>query len=147
MIMKLRNGKKNRELDAGILQSIEGRRNHLYENYNLPPDQRMRAELLFAEMERLGRECRSVTEFEHRFHNRTLSRELYDIMLDNGYCLRSTWTKLFPETPSTDTPASPAPTGKPAVSDRLRKLFGGLSIKRDKKRNTETGSSRTSTRQ
>jgi hypothetical protein len=95
--MKPGKNKKERTLNAAIAQDIGQKRNYLYSNYNLSPDQKMRAEMLFADMERVGMECRDLKEFEYIYHNRTLSRELYRLMLDNGHCLRSTWMTMYPE--------------------------------------------------
>ena len=99
--MKRRETNNEQETDAAILQAIERKRDNLYNNYNLPPDQQERAEMLFAEMERMGSECRNLKEFNERFFHQTLSREFYKLMLDNGIFVR------FPAIQSIPEPAMP----------------------------------------
>jgi hypothetical protein len=80
--------KKEREMNAGVLASIEEMRSHFYSNYDLPPAERLKAEMLFADIKRACRECRSRKEFEEMFYHRTLSRDLYRMMLDFSFYIR-----------------------------------------------------------
>ncbi len=85
--MKRGTDKRERPTDA-IARLIEAKRASLFDSYNLPPVERERAEMLFAEMRRVGDECRDLDEFNERFYHRTLSREYYRLMTDNGMYVR-----------------------------------------------------------
>ncbi len=62
-------------MDNEILRSIEERRNTLYGHYDLPPDERAKAEELFGRMEELGRGCTGRAEFETKFAGSQLGGE------------------------------------------------------------------------
>lgn len=69
-------------MDSGILQSIEIRREALYAHYDLPPEERRKAEALFARMERLGQGCRDQADFEQKFMTQTLNREYNNLFVE-----------------------------------------------------------------
>ncbi len=85
--MKRTTDKRGKPAEA-IARLIEAKRASLFDSYNLPPAERERAEILFAEMRRVGGECRTLDEFNDRFHHHTLARELYLLMADNGMYVR-----------------------------------------------------------
>jgi hypothetical protein len=75
-------------MDTEVLASIEEMRSHIYSSYDLPAAERLRADMLFAEITRVGRECRNKREFEEMFYHRTLSRDLYRMMLEFALYVR-----------------------------------------------------------
>ena len=69
-------------MDMEIIQSIEAMREALYRHYDLPDDARIKAESLFARMERFGRECRDRSEFERKFATQTLRSEYNNLFVE-----------------------------------------------------------------
>jgi hypothetical protein len=67
-------------MDAGIKKLIDAHREVVNRYYDLPPEERRKAEALFARMERFGGECRNRAEFERKFATQTMLRE-YNLML------------------------------------------------------------------
>lgn len=69
-------------MDSEILKSIQTKRKAIYDYYDLPPEERRRAEAIFTLMELLGKECRNSSEFEERFHTMTLNREYNNLFVE-----------------------------------------------------------------
>lgn len=69
-------------MDEKILQFIASRREALYAHYDLPPDERDKAEAVFRRMEQFGRECRDLADFEHKFATLTLNGEYNNLLVE-----------------------------------------------------------------
>jgi hypothetical protein len=67
-------------VDEGIKKMIEGRREVVDRYYDLPPEERSKAEALFARMEQFGNRCRDQAEFARKLTTLTMDRE-YNLML------------------------------------------------------------------
>lgn len=59
---------------------IDARREDIDKYYDLPPEERRKADELFARMEQCGNQCRNQTEFKKKFTTMTMYRE-YNLML------------------------------------------------------------------
>ncbi len=86
--MKRRNFRTASVTDPEIRAFIDTHRSDIYRLYDLPPAERSRVEGMFARLEELGSRCRNKQEFDEQFYNRTMSHELYGMILEFSGCIR-----------------------------------------------------------
>ena len=66
-------------MDEYIKRSIDSRKNAFSESYEISADTQKEIDKLFAEIEKLGKSCKDVGEFEDKFQKSPLNQQYLDL--------------------------------------------------------------------
>ena len=69
-------------MDQYIKQSIQSRKEAIFNAYEVGADEKKKIETLFAEIEKLGAKCKDVGEFESEFASSPLNQKYLDLFTE-----------------------------------------------------------------
>ncbi len=69
-------------MNADIKRIIDKRREYIDKYYDLPPEERRKAEAMLERLERLGRRCHTEAEFRKKFNTLTMNQDYNSMLLE-----------------------------------------------------------------
>jgi hypothetical protein len=75
-------------MNAKITEFIRQQREWIEQCYDLPPDERRKAEAMLERLERLGGRCSSESEFRQRFATQTMYQDFNCMLLEFALYLK-----------------------------------------------------------
>jgi hypothetical protein len=75
-------------MDAKIIEFIDRRRREIDTYYDLPSEEKRKAEAMLERLERLGGRCRTEPEFRRRFATQTMYQDFNCMLLEFALYLR-----------------------------------------------------------
>ena len=67
-------------MDEYVKQTIEARKNAFSASYNISAEMQKKIDVLFGEIEKLGANCKDVSEFEAEFAKSPLNQKYLDLL-------------------------------------------------------------------
>ena len=72
----------NNIMDEYVKQSIDSRKKAMYDTYEIGAGEKKKIDALFAEIEKLGKQCKDVGEFEAEFAKSPLNQQYLDLFTE-----------------------------------------------------------------